>query len=49
MSSFLLSFGECFWSVFNQVCTSELGIVCIIFVIFGLMFSYIYRFVGRGF
>lgn len=49
MITFLTSFSECFWSVFSQVCNSDLGLVCILFVMFGLFFSYIYRFVGRGF
>ena len=49
LSSFLVDFGTCFWGCFNMVCSNYLGIACIIFVLFGVLFSSIYNFAGKGY
>ncbi len=49
LSAFLTDFGTCFWGLFNMVCTNYLGIVCILFILFGILFSSIYRFSGHNY
>lgn len=49
LSSFLTDFGTCFWGCFNEVCTNYLGIACILFILFGILFSSIYKFSGHNY